>query len=189
MKKRKDKTDVSGLFGDSVTVRKANNRVVVENRPKRTGKKRRLTENEENQRERFREASRYASSVQQDEALRAIYAARKRGKYESAYTVALADFHNPPKISAIEVHPREVGDKDEIQVNASDDFMVVRVTVEIVDTNGRPIEKGEATQNQDKYINGWFSIPSLAQPIKRGMRITAAAYDRPGNRTVKELEL
>ena len=189
MSKRKDKTELGGFFGESVTVRKVNNRIVVKNRPKRSGKKRKLTENEIVQREHFRQASRYASAVQKDEQLNELYASRKRGKYESAYTVALADFHNAPKISAIIVNKREVAGNDEIQVNASDDFMVVRVSVEILAADNSPIEKGEATQNMNKYFDGWFYIPAVAQPTQKGMKIIAAAFDRPGNKTVREIVL
>lgn len=186
MSKRKDKTEVSTLFGDSVSVRKVNNRVVVKNRPKRSGKKSKLSKNEIAQRERFQQASRYASAVQHDEELNALYAARKRGKHESAYTVALADFHNVPTISAIVVNEREVAGKDEIEVTASDDFMVVRVSVEIRAADNTLIEKGEATQTKSNRTDGWFYIP-VAQPAQKGMKIIAAAYDRPGNKTVREI--
>ncbi len=189
MSKRKDKTDVGGIFGESVTVRKVNNRVVVKNRPKRNGKKRKLTENEIAQRERFQQASRYASAVQHDALLNALYATRKRGKYESAYTVALADFHNAPKISALAVNKREVAGNDEIQINASDDFMVIRVSIEMFAADDSLIERGEATQKSKKRIDGWFYIPAIAQPTKPGMKIIAAAYDRPGNKTVREIVL
>lgn len=189
MGKLKDKSEIGGLFGNSVTVRKVNHRVVVQNRPKRNGKKRKLTENEIAQREHFKEASHYASSVHKDEQLNALYAARKRGKYESAYTVALADFHNPPKIKAIIVNKREAAGNDEIQISASDDFMVVRVSVEIFGADNRLIESGEATLDNKKRIDGWFYIPSIAQPMQSGMKIMAAACDRPGNRTVQEIVL
>jgi hypothetical protein len=189
MSKQKDKTEVGGFFGETVSVRKVNNRVVVKNRPKRNGKKRRLTENEIAQRERFQQASRYASSVQNDEQLNALYSTRKRGKHESAYTVALADYHNAPKISAIIVNKCEAAGNDEIQVNASDDFMVIRVSIEIFAADASLIEKGDATQDKSKYIDGWFYIPAIAQPTQPGMKIIAAAYDRPGNKTVREIML
>lgn len=187
MSKRKDKTEVSTLFSESVSVRKINNRVVVKNRPKRSGKKSKLSKNEIAQRERFQQASRYAMAVQHDEQLNALYASRKRGKHESAYTVALADFHNVPTISAIVVNEREVAGKDEIRIEASDDFEVIRVSVEILAADGKPIEKGEAAQTNKNRIDFWFYIPSIAQPTQPGMKIIAAAYDRPGNKTVQQI--
>jgi hypothetical protein len=189
MSKLKDKTEVGSFFGEAVTVTKVNNRLVVKNRPKRNGKKRVLTENEIAQQDHFKQAARYASFVQNNEELNVLYAARKRSKYESAYTVALADFHNAPKISDLIVNKEETDDKDEIQVNASDDFMVMRVSVEIFAADGSLIERGNATQNTEKYIDCWFYIPAVAQPTQPGMKIIATAYDRPGNKTAREIVL
>jgi hypothetical protein len=185
--KRKDKTGVGGMFGDRVTITKVNNRVVVKNRPKRDGKKRKLTANEIAQRERFQEASRYAMAVQHDEQLKALYSARIRGKYESAYTVALADFHNAPKINEIVVNERETAGKDEIMIKAIDDFMVVRVSVEIRSAENTLIEKGEASQANKNHRGRWSYTPAVAQPTQKGMKIIAAAYDRPGNKTVQQI--
>jgi len=187
MSKLKDKTEIGGFFGEKVTVTKVNNRVVVKNHPKRNGKNRKLTENEIAQRERFQQASRYASAVQADEKLNALYSARKRGKYESAYTVALADFHNAPKIKEIIVNVHEDAGKDEIQVSANDDFMVTRVSIEIIAVDGSVIELGAATANNLKRIDGWFYTPSIAQPIQPGTKIIAVAFDRPGNKTIMEV--
>ncbi len=187
MSKQKDKTEVSGLFGESVTVRKINNRVVVKNRPKRNGKKRKLTENEIAQQERFQQAARFANAVQADEELNALYSARKRGKYESAYTVAIADFHHAPKIKEIVVKKGKDAGKDEIRVIARDDFMVTEVSVEIIAADGSIVEAGDATANYKKHMDGWFYTPTTAQPMKAGMKIIAAAFDRPGNKTVMEL--
>ncbi len=189
IEKRKDKSEVGSMFGERVTITKVNNRLVVKNRPKRDGKKRKLTANEIAQRERFQEASRYAIAVQRDEQLNALYSSRIRGKYESAYTVALADFHNAPKISAIVVNEREVAGKDEIVIKAIDDFMVVRVSVEIRTADNTLIEKGEASQTNKNHRGRWFYIPAIAQPTQKGMKIIAAAFDRPGNKTIGEIEL
>ncbi|NOT76385.1 MAG: hypothetical protein HOP08_15760 [Cyclobacteriaceae bacterium] len=189
MSKKKDKTELGSVFGDTVSIQKVNNRLTVKSRPKRTGKKGKLSEKAIAQHERFRQASRYASSVHNDEELNKLYSAGKRGKHESAYTVALADFQNPPKIGSIDVNKRKSAGKDEIQIIATDDFMVVQVSVEIFTADDTFIEQGEASENSKRKVNGWFYTPTVAQPLQPGMKIVAAAYDRPGNKTEREVVL
>ena len=64
----------------------------------------------------------------------------------SAYNFALSDWFNPPVIHAIE---RRDG---RIRVEASDNVMVTRVQVTILDEEGKVVEKGKAVKADGRLV-------------------------------------
>jgi hypothetical protein len=184
-RKRKAQTDLSGMMGERVSVRKVNNRVVVTNRPKK--KKGKLTEKLRAQRERFQEAVYYALQQSHDEEARALYAPAVKGKHESVYSVALGDFLTPPKVWAIDTSQYKGVIGNLITANAKDDFMVTKVTVAITSPSGDVIEEGEATKY--KRLFEWQYTAVAANPTLKGTKIAVTAFDRPGNRVTEEIVL
>lgn len=89
---------------------------------------------------RFQEAAAYARDAAKHQP---IYAKLAKGTVMSPYNIALSDWFNPPVIHAIE---RKDG---VIQVRASDNVMVTKVEVRVLDEAGTVLTKGEAVAIRD----------------------------------------
>jgi hypothetical protein len=96
-----------------------------------------------------------------------------RGKWMSAYNFAFADCMKPPVIHRIE---RREGC---IRVQASDNVMVTRVWVFVLDESGKSLNNGDATRAD---VDCWEYATHA-----EGKRILVRAFDVPGNCT--ELEI
>jgi DNA-binding beta-propeller fold protein YncE len=185
-KKPRSKANVSGLLGERITVRKSNNRVVVTNQPKR--KKAKLTTALRVQRKNFKMASLWAIGQAEDPESRELYAKGVRGKHESPYTVALADYMNSPEVDSIDTGKYKGTIGDVLNIKAFDEFEVTKVEVKIVDAKGNVVEQGEASA--DPTFRLWWQYKAVAaNPSRAGTKITAIAYDRPGNTGTKEVVL
>jgi hypothetical protein len=95
-----------------------------------------------------------------------IYAKLAEGTIMSAYNFALSDWFNPPVIHTVE---RKDG---RVRVQASDNVMVVKVVVTVLDAEGKVVEKKEAAQVE----KDWWEV-ELAGDGKVG----AEAWDLAGN--------
>jgi len=91
----------------------------------------------------------------------------------NAYNLAVKDISHPPVIHRI------LREDVRILVNASDEILVVGVRVLVHDEQGRLIEAGDAQQTQKDW---WEYTPQAAG------RVSAAAWDLPGNKVRAELE-
>jgi len=80
--------------------------------------------------------------------------------------VALADFFHPPVIHSVERVDSY------LNIRASDDVKVARVSVTIFDEAGNVLEQGQATQIKDAF---W-----RYEPQQEG-RLLVEAWDLPGN--------
>jgi hypothetical protein len=100
-----------------------------------------------------------------------IYGMKAKGTAQNAYNVAISDWFKPPVIHRIE---RLAGC---IRVQASDNVMVAKVTVTLMDDQERILEQGDARQ---VYESIWEYIPQSAG------RVVVEAWDLPGNRTTAE---
>jgi hypothetical protein len=115
----------------------------------------------------------------QQAALYARYAAKKnpiyselaKGTTKTAYNIALSDWFNPPVIHHV---TQEDG---RIRVKASDNVLVTKVLVMILDEQGKIVEQGQATQVNETF---WEYI---AQSVGR---VIVDAWDLPGNKTRAE---
>jgi hypothetical protein len=138
-------------------------------------------------RNKFEEAAAFANRVQDDPELSKRYQARTTKKKHSAYHVAFTDFLKPPKIHEIEAnyYRGKIGDK--ISVRAYDDFKVVAVHITITDAQGRLIEEGDAHQND--LFTRWIYKATVANPKRGGTVVNATAFDLPGNKGMKEVQL
>ena len=91
-----------------------------------------------------------------------------RGTTKNAYNVALSDWFNPPVIHRIKQRDRQ------IRVMASDNVMVTKVHVRILDEERNVLEEGEAEQRE----SGWWEYSSSMEGT-----IEVIAWDLAGNRT------
>jgi hypothetical protein len=91
----------------------------------------------------------------------------------NAYNLALKDISHPPVIH------RVVREDGRILVNAWDEILVSHVRVQVHDPNGKLLEAGEAHLAQKDW---WEYTPTAAG------RVSAIAFDLPGNKARMELE-
>jgi hypothetical protein len=98
-----------------------------------------------------------------------IYAELANGTTRTAFNLARSDWFHPPVIH--EMRLRE----NMIRVRASDNVLVTKVVITILDEEGRLLEAGEATRQEGDW---WEYIPRTTGKI-----LTAAAWDLPGNVT------
>jgi hypothetical protein len=131
--------------------------------------RRKFSEGQKNHQSRFKEAVAYAREAAKTHP---IYAQLAAGTVKSPYNWALSDWFNPPVIHTIER-------KDKlIRVEASDNVMVKKVQVTILDAEGKVLEQGEAIQIKGSE---WWEYASL----KEGNAV-AEAWDLAGNGVKKE---
>jgi len=96
----------------------------------------------------------------------------RAGNGKNAYNLALADWCHPPVIHSLE---RGEG---RIRVEASDDMLVTKVEVRILDNEGNVLEAGQAEQVNPLY---WEYASSAEGQVE------ASAWDLAGNVTVAVL--
>ena len=95
-----------------------------------------------------------------------------------------------PVVKVIDSREYKGAAGDKIVVRAIDDFRVTRVRVELYAADGLLIEAGHADQN----VNGidWTYTAIQANPASPGLagcKITAIAFDVPGNEGSLEVTL
>lgn len=136
--------------------------------------------------EKFLLASRYAKAILEDADMAAGYAAVVRPR-QSAYSRAMEDFRNAPKVTRIDTRSYAGAAGDAIIIRAKDDFRVTGVFVEIRAANGSLVEKGQALPMPNGLDWQYKSTQSLAAVA--GATIIAMAMDVPGNEGVLEVRL
>ena len=179
----KNQTDLSGMLGESLSVRKINGRVVIKNRPAR-----KLPEPSAVQLEfkkKFRKALQYAKQQMSQPDVKLAYANGTNKKLRSAFSVALKDYLVAPEVGPIDTIDYHGATGDPIVVTATDDFMVTKVKIIVTDAAGAILEQGEANPDPQQNIL-WVYYATVANPTLTGTKIQAIAYDRPGNRTSLE---
>jgi hypothetical protein len=120
----------------------------------------------------------YAKAQVQDPAAKARYATGIDQRRTSAYTVAVADFMNPPVITALLTTRYHGQPHDVLIVAATDDFAVAAVHVSICSPAGVLLEAGPATPQPD---GRWHYLAQTTQPALPGLRLEAEARDYAGN--------
>ena len=118
---------------------------------------------------RFQQAAAYARHAAKTNP---IYAKLAKGTTKTAYNIALSDWFHPPVIHEIK---RQDG---RILVNATDNVLVTRVLVTILDNEGKVREKGEGVKRKGDW---WEYVPATEG------RVRVEARDLAGN--VAEAEI
>jgi hypothetical protein len=152
---------LSGGLGNLVTRHMRDGSTRVCTRPDFS--RRVFSQDQKDHQSRFRQAAAYACKAAKTQP---IYAELAQGTTKTAYNWALSDWFNPPIIHRIE---RKDG---KIRVLASDNVMVVKVQVKILDTDGKTLEEGAAVQVDSR----WWEYASSADGT-----VEAAAWDLARN--------
>ena len=129
---------------------------------------RKFSEGQKEHQSRFQRAVAYAREAAKSQP---IYGELAAGTIKSAYNFVLSDWFNPPVIHCVE---RKDG---LIRVEASDNVMVARVVVTILDKDGNVTEKGEALKVDER----WWEYASSADG-----KVAAEAWDLAEN-VVREI--
>ncbi len=168
---------ISGMLGKLIVFREVRGKIVLSNRPKRSGK---LTVHQEMMRSRFQCAVHYAKKQMQNEQRKAEYSTGINDRKHSAYAVALTDYMTAPKVTAMDVSGYIGEVSNTIIIHATDDFKVTEVLVTITDNKSIIIEQGNAILQPDKEGEWHYSITKTNSTLA-GTHILAKAMDQPGN--------
>jgi hypothetical protein len=157
---------IRGTLGELVIREMRNGSVRVNVKPVR--KKRSHSQVQKDNNNRFRLAQAYAREAKSDPAY--IVLAREAGS--DAYHLAISDSMKPPVIHQIERRYRRVC------VIASDNVMVTRVRIGILDRDGNPLEEGEAAQPDPLHEPERWEYAASSEGT-----VEATAWDLASNRT------
>ncbi|HLK97310.1 MAG TPA: hypothetical protein VK364_06045 [Hymenobacter sp.] len=138
-------------------------------------------------RQRFQQAAFYGRAIQQDPAVKAAYETALDANTTSAYTVAVADYLNAPDIRQVDFSAYRGQIGDVILVQATDDFALAQVRVQIQNPDGTLVEEGTATPDPDGFTFRY--VTTAANAALAGDKITVTVTDRPGNLTTQQATL
>ena len=161
-----------GAIGGLVFRQMPDGSVVVSAAPHYGGRKRKSSKRQKEHQLRFKEAASYARRAAN---VHPIYAELARGTVKSAYNFALSDWFSSPIIYQVQ---RMEG---RVLVQASDNILVTRVQVKLLDEEGRVLETGEGIRQAGDW---WEYVPTE----KAGQTITAEAWDLAGNAATLTLQ-
>jgi hypothetical protein len=149
---------ISGALG-TLLFRNVQGRIIVSARPSALSRSRKLRQSpvQKLNRDRFREASRYAKQMMSDPAMSEHYwqIARKL-KLPNGYTAAIADYMRKTKVESVNTK-RSLGKAGgRILITArKKDFPIAKINVTLTTKEGKEIEKGRAAkQHQANGFTG-----------------------------------
>ena len=174
---------LSGSLGDHY-FRQVDGKTVVSKKPDMS--KRVLSPAQIAHLNRFEAAKQYARAQMADPASKARYRQRAHG-HTSAYSIAIKDFMNPPKILSIDIADFHGQAGDPIRIVAVDDFNVAQVSVAILDPTGQTLASGPAQPLPDG--ENWLYTLANALPPANGLLLRVSATDLPGNTATQEQSL
>jgi hypothetical protein len=125
--------------------------------------RRKFSQRQKDHQSRFRRAVTYAREASKSQP---VYAKLAEGTIMSPYNWALSDWFNPPVIHKLERTERS------IHIWASDNVMVTKVQITVLDEEGKEVEKREARQ----VDNDWWEYEMNAEG-----KIIVEAWDLAGN--------
>jgi hypothetical protein len=138
--------------------------------------KQRLRSHRELQREAIRMASTYAHFSQDQP----FYLNKAVNTPFSAYEWAVADYFGKPRVLGIDIGQWTGGAGQAIRIQASDNLMVLRVSLAIRETF-YVMEEGDAVQSRTEPSIWTYTTRTPLQPGP-GVWLSAAAYDLPGHK-------
>lgn len=170
---------LSGKIGKRFVFKNYGDVTVVSAYPDMSHVKLSVRQKKENKR--FKDAMEYARKQMADPTAKAEYKSRATG-LQKPHNIAIADFYHPPVIGQIDASISQAGQADRIFVEATDDFKVVKVEVEITGRDEKQKEYGHAMQINDVK---WLYVIQGVYASSEGLKITVRAWDKPGNCTEK----
>ncbi len=159
---------LSGTLGKHFVLRQMKDgRTIISAKPDFSQRK--FSREQLSHQQRFREATAYARQAAKTNP---IYQELAKGTTQNAYNLALSDWFNPPVIQSIQ---QQAG---HILIEATDNVLVAKVTVKLLDANGKIKEQGEAIL---------VKTPVWEYATTQTGDVIVEAYDLAGNRTTQEM--
>ena len=152
---------ISGKIGNLVFRPMPNGETYVSSVP--NFDKRKFSKGQKQHQSRFQLAVAYAREAAKTQP---IYTKLAEGTVMSAYNFALSDWFNPPVIHTVE---RKDG---RVRVQASDNVMVVKVVVTVLDEEGKVMKKKESVKTE----GDWWEVDLVGDG-----KVVAEAWDLAGN--------
>jgi hypothetical protein len=177
---------MTGKLGGVLVFRNVGGEIVVAVAPRK--RKRKPSQQQKIQRDKFRMASAYANGQLGDPAALALYTeVAERKQYKSPRTLAIADYFHAPVITLVDTLAYTGSAGTKIVVHADDELEVKTVSIEVVNAAGVSIEKGMAVQRQNSTL--WEYTATAENATLAGTRLLVKATDRPTNAAWKEVVL
>lgn len=174
----------SGALGEELVFRQRAGKTVISLPP--VVKVYAPTTDQQEIRNKFLEASRYAKTVLANPALKEAYTS-KSAAGTSAYNTAIADFFKVPVIVAVDPGNYNGAAGGTILVQATDDFKVQSVQVSILDADDEVLEEGLAVAVAETA--DLWTYTALNSVTITGAKLKVQARDLPGNVTTQEITL
>lgn len=165
-----------GKFGDQVVFRTRYGKSIISSPPDTSLNG--PTQGQLNARKRFKLAARYARNILQDPDMLIAYSAQARDGI-TPYVLAVTDYLKPPVIDSINLSGFSGNPGDKIVVDASDDFAITEVFVQIAGPTGNVYDQGPCTLDQKTGL--YEFVTTVAVPSLTGVTVTARAIDIPGH--------
>jgi len=164
---------ISGMLGGLVFQHMPDGTTYVRKPPDFSHRK--FSKGQKDHQSRFKLAVAYAREAAKTQP---IYTKLAEGTVMSAYNFALSDWFNPPVIHMVE---RKDG---RVRVQASDNVMVTKVVVTVLDGKGKVVEKKEVVKVDPSTRSGakWWEVDLASEG-----KILVEAWDLAGNVGKEEL--
>lgn len=158
---------LSGTLGRDLVFRQMRDgRTIVSAKPDFSNRK--FSDGQLTHQSRFQQAAAYARQAAKTNP---IYAELAKGTTKTTYNIALSDWFHPPVIHEIK---RQDG---RIRVNVTDNVLVSRVILTILDEEGKSREKGEGVRGEGPSSgSGWWEYVTESEG-----RVRVEAWDLAGN--------
>ena len=172
---------IRGMIGKQIVYKERNGKPYTCAAPT-IDENRKPTPNQKIHQERVSGCSKYGKAAIRDADLKNAYQAAA-AQHQSAYNVAWMDAWHPPAVHDIIANGYKGNAGDVILVHATDNFKVTRVSITILDSEGKIIEEGEAASQGVM----WKYAAQIT--LDGAAKIVATAFDLPGNTGVMEVLL
>jgi hypothetical protein len=176
---------LSGKIGELVYVDQGGQNIV--RRAPRRKRTTRWTQAQQQQQKGFRGAVAYGKAVLADPARKLVYDAAGRRTRQSAYSSAIGDYQQGPRILDVDLSDYTGQTGESIVIQASDNVAVTAVTVVIRTMAATVLEQGPAAFNP-KTSRWTYQTQATAPPDRLGVTIEVTATDLPGNQAAKSVD-
>ena len=173
---------LSGMVGDAIVFSQKGGQTIVSFPP--TPSSLPATEAQNQQRDRFKEATAWARLTLANVAQRQTYQAKATGNL-SAFNLAVRDYLVAPTIEEVDLSSFDGSLSATLQVLVTDDFAVADVQVTVFNGSDALMENGPATRLDGSDV--WVYTANLSYPDMTGFKVRIEATDGPGNQTIQEV--
>lgn len=172
---------LQGAVGDLV-FKRYGDRIVVSKKPDMS--RRVLSPKQQAHHERVRRAAAWGRTARDTPDLAAAYEAAATERGQAVYHVAFRDAMHAPEVETVETDAFSAHGGGVIRIIARDDFEIVRVEVELLDTSGIVRLARDAQRVGDR----WECVVD-ADEAKGSTTLRVRASDRPGNTAERHVDL